>query len=78
MTRHKIGTALTDREIEILAALADGQRAAAIARRLHITTSTVVGHKFQISCKLGTRTAAHAVAVAYQLGYLTIGDGQTT
>jgi two-component system, NarL family, nitrate/nitrite response regulator NarL len=54
--------ALTPREIEVLAALADGLGNKAVARRLGISPHTVKFHIEQLFRKLGAGTRAEAVA----------------
>ena len=60
--------ALTDREQDILAAMADGLPAKAIATRLGLAVKTVENHKIRVFDKLGVRSQAHAVAVAMAQG----------
>lgn len=64
------GTALTPREREVLAAMAEGLAAKAIARRLGIAVKTVENHKIRIFDKLGVRSQANAVSVAIGWGLL--------
>jgi len=59
---------LTARELEVLAAMADGLSAKAIALRLGVALKTVENHKVRIFDKLGVQTQAHAVSVAIGLG----------
>ena len=59
---------LTGREHDILAAMADGLPAKAIAARLGLAVKTVENHKIRVFDKLGVRTQAHAVAVAVAHG----------
>jgi DNA-binding CsgD family transcriptional regulator len=54
--------ALTPREVEVLAALADGLANKAVARRLGISPHTVKFHIEQLFRKLGAATRAEAVA----------------
>jgi DNA-binding CsgD family transcriptional regulator len=54
--------ALTPREVEVLAALADGLGNKAVARRLGISPHTVKFHIEQLFRKLGAGTRAEAVA----------------
>jgi DNA-binding CsgD family transcriptional regulator len=56
------GPALTAREVEVLAALADGLGNKAVARRLGISPHTVKFHIEALFRKLGARTRAEAVA----------------
>jgi DNA-binding CsgD family transcriptional regulator len=55
---------LTPREIEVLAALAEGMPNKAIARRLNISLHTVKFHLESLFRKLGARTRTEAVAKA--------------
>jgi DNA-binding CsgD family transcriptional regulator len=55
---------LTPREIEVLAALAEGMTNKAIARRLNISLHTVKFHVESLFRKLGARTRTEAVAKA--------------
>jgi DNA-binding CsgD family transcriptional regulator len=55
---------LTPREIEVLAALAQGMTNKAIARRLNISLHTVKFHVESLFRKLGARTRTEAVAKA--------------
>lgn len=61
-------TALTPRELDILAAMSDGLAAKAIAARLGVALKTVENHKIRIFEKLGVRSHAHAVTVALAYG----------
>jgi DNA-binding CsgD family transcriptional regulator len=55
---------LTPRELEVLAALAEGMTNKAIARRLNISLHTVKFHVESLFRKLGARTRTEAVAKA--------------
>jgi len=55
---------LTPRELEVLAALAEGMTNKAIARRLDISLHTVKFHIESLFRKLGARTRTEAVAKA--------------
>jgi DNA-binding CsgD family transcriptional regulator len=57
-------TLLTPRELEVLAALAEGMTNKAIARRLNISLHTVKFHVESVFRKLGARTRTEAVAKA--------------
>jgi DNA-binding CsgD family transcriptional regulator len=64
-TRESDGQALlTPRELEVLAALAEGLTNKAIARRLDISLHTVKFHVESLFRKLGARTRTEAVAKA--------------
>lgn len=57
---------LTPRELEVLRLLADGLDQDEIAQRLFITPKTVATHIEHILGKLGVRSRAQAVALAYR------------
>jgi len=61
---------LTPREVEVLAAMADGLSNKAIARRLGVVVKTVENHKTRVFDKLGVKTQAHAVGLAISHGLL--------
>jgi DNA-binding NarL/FixJ family response regulator len=61
-----ISSNLTARELEILRLLAEGLGAKEIARRLVVSPKTVGAHVERIYRKLGVRTRAQAVAVAFR------------
>lgn len=61
---------LTEREREVLAAVARGQRSKEIALELRITERTVKAHLASIYQKLGVDSRAAAIAVAAQNGLL--------
>jgi DNA-binding NarL/FixJ family response regulator len=57
---------LTPRELEVLTLLAEGLEQGEIARRLVISPKTVSTHIERILSKLGARSRAQAVAIAYR------------
>jgi DNA-binding CsgD family transcriptional regulator len=59
---------VTPRELEVLALVADGYSTREIAQRLWITDETVRTHVRRLLHRLGARTRAHAVAIAYRDG----------
>jgi len=61
---------LTEREKEVLAAVARGERSKEIAAKLHITERTVKAHLASIYQKMGVDSRAGAIAVAAQNGLL--------
>jgi DNA-binding CsgD family transcriptional regulator len=60
--------AITRRELEVLALIAHGYSTAEIARALWITEDTVKTHVRRLMSRLGARTRAHAVAIAFRNG----------
>lgn len=65
---------LTEREMEILQIIATGARPAEVAQRLFLSVKTVKNHLTNIYAKLGVQTAAQAVAEAYRLGIVSVGQ----
>jgi two-component system nitrate/nitrite response regulator NarL len=64
------GPKLSERELEILREVAEGQSAAEIAARLHLAESTVKTHLTRIYDKLGVSERAAAVAQAMRHGLI--------
>jgi NarL family two-component system response regulator YdfI len=64
------GPDLTERENEVLAAVAKGERSKEIALSMGITERTVKAHLASIYGKLGVDSRAAAIAVAAQKGFL--------
>ena len=63
-------TNLTERELEVLEAVARGERSKEIAVQLGISERTVKAHLASIYSKLGVDSRAAAIAVAAQRGLL--------
>nr|WP_205379795.1 response regulator transcription factor [Streptomyces sp. SID7805] len=63
-------TALTRRETEVLALVAEGLSNQAIGHRLHLTEGTVKSHLARVYAKLGVDSRTAAVATATELGLL--------
>jgi NarL family two-component system response regulator YdfI len=61
---------LTDRELEVLEAVARGERSKEVASHLGISERTVKAHLANIYQKLGVDSRAAAIAVAAQKGML--------
>lgn len=66
----ELAITLTDREFEVLSAVAQGQRSKEVALNLGITERTVKAHLASIYNKLGVDSRAAAVAIAAQKGWL--------
>ena len=67
--RLALGAQLTEREAEVLWALAEGLSNAEIARRIWISPETVKTHVKSILAKLGVRDRTQAVVWAYRTGF---------
>jgi DNA-binding CsgD family transcriptional regulator/tetratricopeptide (TPR) repeat protein len=65
---------LTEREREVLAAIASGRTNPQIATVLHLSPKTVMHHSANVYRKLGVRGRAEAVALAYRTGLLRAGS----
>ncbi|MCX4747462.1 response regulator transcription factor [Kitasatospora sp. NBC_01287] len=71
---HRDLTALTPRELEVLALLGRGRSNAELARELTLSEATVKTHVARIFAKLALRDRAQAVVLAYETGLVTPGD----
>lgn len=69
------GEPVTDRELEVLALVAQGATNREAARRLFISEATIKTHLLHVYAKLGVNDRAAAVAAAYDRGLLRPGDG---
>jgi DNA-binding NarL/FixJ family response regulator len=65
--RHRLSH-LSERECEVLAALASGWSSGEIAERLSIAPTTVKSHISSILAKIGARARVQAVVFAYETG----------
>lgn len=65
-------TSLTERELEILRLLAQGNRPAMIAGRLFVSVKTVKNHLTNVYAKLAVETGTQAVAEAYRRGLVSL------
>jgi DNA-binding NarL/FixJ family response regulator len=61
---------LTERELEVLAAIATGETNPQIVAVLHLSPKSVTHHSTSVYRKLGVRGRAEAVALAYRTGLL--------
>lgn len=59
---------LTERELQVLRGMADGQSNAEIGRDLFVSEDTVKTHARRLFRKLGARDRAHAVAAGFRAG----------
>lgn len=65
---------LTDRERQVLRALAEGSTTGGIALELGISTATVQTHVKNILAKLGVHSKVEAVSAAWRAGLVAIGS----
>jgi DNA-binding NarL/FixJ family response regulator len=65
--------ALTERELEVFAAIARGLSNAEISTALYLSESTVKTHVGHILMKLGVRDRVHAVMLGYETGVVVPG-----
>jgi DNA-binding NarL/FixJ family response regulator len=64
---------LTDREREVLRGVAAGLSNDQVARKLHLSVTTVKTHLARVFTKVGARDRAQAVVVAYESGLVVPG-----
>ena len=66
------GPLLSDRQIEILQSIADGETTKQVARSLGIAQKTVHNHLNAIYRRLDTQSLTHAVLSAVRLGIISL------
>jgi DNA-binding CsgD family transcriptional regulator len=71
-TPVRYGQPLTPKEAAVLRHVAGGRTNASIGRAMYLSEDTVKSHLLRVYRKLGATNRAHAVALAYQQGVLTI------
>ena len=67
---HPVRDSISEREREVLIAMASGRTDRDIAKLLVISEATVKNHVRNIIAKLDATNRAHAVAIAYEMGVL--------
>ena len=72
MAEHHSDDALTEREIEVLRAVAAGNANKMVAQLLHVSEETVKAHMKNILSKLGANDRTHAVTIALKRGIIEI------
>ncbi len=72
LVRGEAEALLSDRQIEILQAIADGSTTKQVARQLNITPKTVHNHLNAIYRRLDTQSLTHAVLSALRLGIIEL------
>ena len=66
----RLGTDLTERELEILRIASLGRSNKAIAEELHLSVNTVRNHMQHVLTKLGAHSKLEATAIAARIGIL--------
>ena len=72
LAEHYSDELLTDREVEILRHLVDGNRNRDIVVKLSIAEGTVKGHMKNIMAKLGANDRTQALAIALRRGVIEL------
>jgi DNA-binding NarL/FixJ family response regulator len=72
LAEHYGDEMLTDREVEVLRHLVDGNRNRDIAEKLYIAEETVKAHIKHIMHKLGANDRTHALAIAFRRGLVRL------
>jgi DNA-binding NarL/FixJ family response regulator len=72
LAEHYSDELLTDREVEVLSHLADGNRNRDIAEKLFIAEETVKAHMKRIMDKLGANDRTQALAIALRRGVIQL------
>ena len=72
MAEHHSDDALTEREIEVLRAVAAGNANKMVAQRLAVSEETVKAHMKNILSKLGANDRTHAVTIALKRGIIEV------
>lgn len=67
----------SEREIDILKAMAEGYTSKEIAERLFISENTVEAHRKSLFYKLGARNVANLIYKAIERGYIKIEEKST-
>ena len=72
MAEHHSDDALTEREIEVLRAVAAGNANKMVAQLLNVSEETIKAHMKSILSKLGANDRTHAVTIALKRGIIEI------
>jgi DNA-binding NarL/FixJ family response regulator len=72
MAEHHGADSLTEREIEVLRHVVEGNANKIVASQLRISEETVKGHVRSILAKLGANDRTHAVTIAIKRGIINL------
>ena len=70
-TEHAIATELSDREMEVMLLLAEGQSVKECARFMQLAESTIENHKFRMMRKLGVHRFTDVLRLAIRAGLIS-------
>jgi len=72
IAEHHSDDALTEREIEVLRAVAEGNANKIVGQLLNVSEETIKAHMKNILSKLGANDRTHAVTIAVKRGIIDI------
>jgi two-component system, NarL family, response regulator len=72
LTEVLYGRALSERELEVLHAAANGETMEETATRLWLSLETIKSHRRNVIAKLGARNLSHAIALAVRSGLMSV------
>jgi DNA-binding CsgD family transcriptional regulator len=67
-----LGTAPTERELEILWFIAHGLGQKGVAKRVHISAFSVKSHLGRMSRRLGATGADHLIGICFRMGWFPL------
>jgi two-component system NarL family response regulator len=72
LTEVLFGRPLSERELEVLHAAANGETMEETAARLWLSLETIKSHRRNVIAKLGARNLSHAIALSLRSGLMSV------